>query len=717
MSFSEGATVSVAELEDQGVSKERAAAISKSFAALICTTSFAPEAWRKISKHVLQPDDPFPAHQLLFRKVYRDWDSEKLGPPPVWIPTPQGMADTNLACFMQSFQGPPEWRRERSGDPARDLHLLHRISYEFPEHFWPPMMEQLRVRFRIPPTRVLEDASNPDEARWLPGARMNIAESALSVRDPDPPALLWAEENSPCQVHSLSLGRLRDMCYRTAAALRAAGFSPGDAIAINMPMTVEACVAYFGIVLAGCTVVSIADSFAPSEISSRLRIVNAKAIVTQDVIIRGGKQHPLYKRVVEAQAPMAIVIPCLTGGPLQEPLRPGDFSWDDFLAQVPELASFEPHVADPYEVTNILFSSGTTGEPKAIPWTHVTPIRGVFAWPTNLGWMMGPFLLYGALLNGAAIALYQGSPLEKGFGEFLGAARVTSLGLVPSIVKAWRASGCMQGLDWGAVRSIGSTGEASAPRGLPLAVCQGQATNQFWSIAGVPKFGGGFLGGSLLQPNCCSTFSLPTLGDPTSSFPIAVAGGVDGGGGRHEAEPHGDVREALGELALAPPILGGSQRLLNRDHYKVYYEGMPQEEGTGRQLRRHGDEMQRLPNGYYVALGRVDDTMNLGGIKVSSVELERVCQKWVEEVREVAAVGVPSPGGGPDRLVLFVVPTGPEADPLKLRASCQQAIRAHLNPLFKVDQVLLRDSLPRTASNKVMRRLLRDELRQTKPRL
>ena len=212
-------------------------------------------------------------------------------------------------------------------------------------------------------------------------------------------------------------------------------------------------------------------------------------------------------------------------------------------------------------------------------------------------------------------------------------------------------------------------------------------------------------------------------------------------------------------------------------------------------LRRHGDEVERLPGGYYIALGRCDDTMNLGGIKVlccrhagqlrgkrtkcgpnavssavrkcqaplqfvavdqryaclasffcgknaagrrkgstdvglhrqvSSVDLERVCVRAVPALHEAAAVGVPTPGGGPERLVLFVVLEkgsaagdatgggaggGNSAGLKALLAACQAAIRQHLNPLFKVDQVIAMEALPRTASNKVMRRTLRDGLR------
>ncbi len=124
---------------------------------------------------------------------------------------------------------------------------------------------------------------------------------------------------------------------------------------------------------------------------------------------------------------------------------------------------------------NILFSSGTTGEPKAIPWSQTTPIKcaadahfhqdvrpgGVVVWPTNLGWMMGPWLIFAALMNRAALGLFYGAPTGREFGRFVQDCGATMLGVVPTLVKTWRNSGCMEGLDWRGVEVISSTGECS----------------------------------------------------------------------------------------------------------------------------------------------------------------------------------------------------------------------------------------------------------------
>lgn len=313
--------------------------------------------------------------------------------------------------------------------------------------------------------------------------------------------------------------------------------------------------------------------------------------------------------------------------------------------------------------------------------------------------------MWAALLNGASIAIYQGAPTGRPFGEFVAAARVTMLGLVPSLVRAWRASDCMAGLDWSALRCLSSTGEAST------------AEDSFWLSAraghraavveycGGTEIGGGFLAGSLLQAQAPATFSTPTVGaapfllllDGRQEAIIPVSWGTSCAAGV--------LPPVAGELALHAPLFGSSQRLLNSNHASVYYAGMP-----APRVRRHGDVIARLPGARLRAQGRVDDAMNLGGVKVAAAELERVIAAGVPCVVEVAAVAARPPGGGPDRLVLFVVMRDdgvgvPHVH--AVRSACQAAVSTALNPLFRVDAAFSVAVLPRTASNKVMRRVLR----------
>jgi acetyl-CoA synthetase len=537
----------------------------------------------------------------------------------------------------------------------------------------------------------------------LPGARFNIAASCFLAPADGIAVVSGGEEGG---LSSLTYAELEALSARVADGLTRAGLKPGDAAAIALPLSARAVAIYLGLVLAGCVVVSIADSLAADEIAVRLRIAEAKAVFTQDVIRRAGKELPLYERVVAAGALRAIVLPA--GASPAVSLRAGDVAWDDFLGS---RERFEPVLRDPHDVTNVLFSSGTTGEPKAIGWDHTSPIKPAvdarwhqdvqphdrLVWPTNLGWVMGPWLIYSSLLNRAAMAIFEGAPTGRPFGEFLAAARATIVGVIPSLVKTWRSTACMEGLDWSAIRHFSSTGECSNPDDM-LYLMALAGYKPVIEYCGGTELAGGYIGATLLQPNVPSTFTTPS---PGVDFVILNESG-------RPAE--------TGEVFLVPPSIGMTTRLLNRDHDAVYFADAPLDE-TGQPLRRHGDCLERLPAGYFRAHGRVDDTMNLGGIKVSSAEIERVLNA-VPGVVETAAIAVPPPGGGPSLLWVFAVPAPPpEAahesaanDPRDaLLSAMRSRLREHLNPLFKIERLELVAAMPRTPTNKIMRRRLRDE--------
>ena len=594
-------------------------------------------------------------------------------PTPAWRPTDEIVAHANLTTLM--------------ADGGFSFYEdLHRWTVLDPEGFWGEVIDQLGIVFTKPPEAVVSGPA--DDPTWLPGARMNIVDSCFTAPG-DRTAVVFRRHDFN---HSMSYNELRSEVNRFANGLEAWGVRHGDRVAIAMPMSIESVVAYLGTVAAGAVVVSIADSFAADEIATRLRLTEPVLVVTQDAIQRAGKELPMYDKVVVAGAPACLVVE--TGAEVS--LRETDIAYAAFLS---DETSFEAVASDPADHTNILFSSGTTGEPKAIPWTQITPIKAamdgryhqdihagdLIAWPTNLGWMMGPWLIYAALINDAGFALYDDLPTERGFVDFVGETGVTMLGVVPSIVAAWRSNGMLEHSPWSQVRVISSTGEASV------------AADYAWLMeraGGVPvieycggtEIGGAYIAGTVVQAAVPATFTTPTLG-----LDVRI---LDDAG-----EP-----SDIGELFLVPPSIGLSQSLLHRDHHEVYYADLPDIDVP---LRRHGDQMEQLPNGYYRALGRVDDTMNLSGIKVSSAEIERAIDT-IDGVAECAAIAVAPPEGGPSRLVVYAVAVDPaDADVDRWKEDMQEAIRSQLNPLFKVHDVVVIDELPRTASAKVMRRSLR----------
>ena len=264
-------------------------------------------------------------------------------------------------------------------------------------------------------------------------------------------------------------------------------------------------------------------------------------------------------------------------------------------------------------------------------------------------------------------------------------AQVTMLGVIPSIVKHWKNSGCMEGLNWDNIRCFSSTGEVSNPTEMTylMQLANGKPVIEY---CGGTEIGGGYVTSTVVQDNYPSTFSTQALG---TAFVLL---------------DDDNKASKKGEVFMIPPTMGLSNTLLNRDHHKEYYKGTPKYKGQ--LLRRHGDAMQQLENGYYKAQGRTDDAMNLGGIKVSSIQIEGVINT-LDFVKESAAIAVSPKDGGPSLLVVYYVDIENaivDTDRLK---QAQTVVRKQLNPLFKVSDLVKIDALPRTASNKVMRRKLR----------
>ncbi len=577
--------------------------------------------------------------------------------------------EPNLVAFM----------RERG---FGSYESLWRWSVGERAEFWAAVVERLGIRFRQPSRVTLDRSAGVEHARWFPGAFLNIIDSCFQ-HDPETLAVIHRRDGL---LHRVTRRELEAMVDGAARWFRA-----GERVAIIMPMTLDAVVAYLGIIKAGGTVVSIADSFSAPEIATRLRIGQAQTVLTQDVVRRAGRTHVLARRIREAGSQNTIVVRTTP----EFALDPDERAWELETSGDPFDAVAGPSHGD----TNILFSSGTTGEPKAVPWSQLTPIKAamdghfhqdlgpgdVACWPTSLGWMMGPWLIYASLINGAALALFDDAPNTRAFGEFVRDAGVTMLGVVPSLVSAWRTLACLDGIDWREIRLFSSTGEPSNEADMRW-LMERSGGKPVIEYCGGTEIGGGYITSTILDPAPPGTFNTPTLG---LDFVILDAQG----------EPADS-----GELFLVPPSVGLSAELRNADHHAIYYEDVPR---AG--LRRHGDQFERGADGLYRALGRADDTMNLGGIKVSSAEIERAIA-GVPGIREAAAVA--RGRDGPDRLVLFVVPeSGTSTDPADLRAALQRAIRDRLNPLFHIARVELIDALPRTASNKVMRRELRARLK------
>ena len=802
----------------------------------------AESIWSVLHQTILTPEIPFEIHRLCYDMVYSSDHLPQLKP--CWLPPPKSSSSssiTNIERMMQqqgfvTYHELYEWSIRTNNNAKTQQHHEN--------EFWMSSADAVHIQWSTRPERAFSSTAQDDDHHhddhhydyyaplYFPGGTLNIADSCFrnahaqndnDTKPSEAAAILFANEANPTVLQAWTNTELRTLSYKVAHQIQHVLQLPkGTKIAICMPMIPESIAIYLGIILSGCVVVSIADSFSVMEIATRCRIANVKAAFTQDVVYRHDRAIPLADRFWQATVELnnptnscsssytdtgtsqtetadekesktdmdephggtfdsttgsnmkVVVIPALLHmgdyddqgkdtTTLHETiqLRPElDWSWNDFLLQdsMTTTPVFDETTAESIQCSsmdpcNILFSSGTTGEPKAVVWSHSTPIKccidGYYhqdithedrvAWPTNIGWMMGPWLLF-QRIHGATICLFQGLPHTKQFCQFIEASKVTMLGVIPSLVKAWYDRGSIDGVDWSRIRRFSSTGEASDEytyhwlmsrvpgrpyyfhnsfRGhvfihhISYISFQFDCTNKGYApvieYCGGTEIGGSFLSSTMVQPNIPSMFSTPVLGskisllDPDTNQVLSTSEFTPG--------PSGST---AGELVLHPPSVGLSTVLLNRNHFDCYFAGMPKD-ADGRLLRRHGDAIEAVRDineslPYYRALGRCDDTMNLGGIKVSSVEIERVCNT-VSLVQETAAIAVTA--GGPSKLIVYVVlnHSGDANIPSKsdLKVMMQRAIKEGLNPLFGIYDIVVTEALPRTASNKIMRRLLRDE--------
>lgn len=623
----------------------------------------------------------------------------------LWQPTPEQIRKTNAYDVMQKH-GFETWKQ------------LYDYSIKQGRNFWAEVVQRLDIAFKndyTPTAENIVDLSDIEWPKWLVGAELNIVDSCFKAPKGDT-ALIYRREGDET-IHRYSYGELEKMANRVASALAHRGLKSGDRIAIDMPMNVEAVAAFLGILKLGGEVVCLADSFKELDVEIRMEVARpVKAIFTQDFtgII---KRYPLYECVVNAKnMPPAIVVTDLK---TPEPLpRKEDIYWRDFIKNgTDEFTSARKTAEDPI---CILFSSSTSspkekdGEkpkpPKAIQWKAHTAIKSAMdahfhhdmqpgkklCWPTNLGWMMGSFAVFAALINKGTLAIFDASPLTAEFAKFIEMARVDVLGIVPGISESWQRTGSLNGANWDHISAFSSTGSPSNPDNYHFLMSKVKGYAPVIEYMGGTEIGGGYLSSSLLQPASPSCFTTPTLGTDLYLPETTTEDYAKG-------EVFIVMRNGEGEC----PPMGLSAELMNYNHHEKYF-ARELKSPDGYLLREHGDIVETRADGFMVSSGRADDGINLNGIKTSSLDIENyVKSAQIEGLKNVAAVAVRPPSGGEDWLVIYAEMAG-EIALSSLRKHMRDAIKKYNPQLAKIHDVVVIDTLPLTATGKLRRRYLQD---------
>ena len=613
-----------------------------------------------------------------------------------WEPNSQWMADSNLQAFM-----------DRHGIASYD-DLLERSTSDI-EWFWDAVMDDLGIEFYQDYSNIVDLSDGVEFPRWCVDGRMNIVHNLLDrwqetdVRDRI--ALSWEGEEGV--VKTWTYAELHADVCRCANALKSLGLGIGDAVGLFMPMVPELAIAFLAIAKIGGIILPLFSGYGTSAVVTRLRDADARALFTADGSFRRGKpvpMKPIADEAAEQVATLEHIIVTSRCGLEDVPWTQGrDHWWHDLVpgqsAEAETIFFFDD------DVVMVIYTSGTTGRPKGAVHTHCGfPIKAaqdlrhamdlkpgdVLYWMSDMGWMMGPWLVFGSLLNAATMVFYDGGPDYPDVDRVWSIVerhRVTHLGVSPSLIRTLRAHGTapIEKHDVSVLRAVGSTGSPWDPESwswLFEKVLEGR--KPILNYTGGTEVSGGIISASFFRPLKPCSFGGP--------IPGMDADVVDEAG-----KP---VRGVVGELAIRKPWIGMTRGFWNdnKRYLETYWSRV-------KGMWIHGDFAAIDKDGLWYILGRSDDTIKVAGKRLGPAEVEAILNGH-PDVRESAAIGVPHPVKDQE-VVAFCVLAGGKSPDEALRSELVELVTAELGKPLKPRTVLFVEALPKTRNAKVMRRLIR----------
>jgi acetoacetyl-CoA synthetase len=620
----------------------------------------------------------------------------ELAPEPLWTPGPERIARARLTRFQQWAADRYGAPAARPGDPLASYTALHTWSVRESEVFWRAITDWFEVRFGAPYERVLADPAMPG-ARWFPGATLNYAEHALRpALDPAraaQPALLHLDESR--RIGTISWAELSRQVASLAGALRRLGVTPGDRVSGYLPNIAQSVVALLATAAVGGVWTSCAPDFGARSVLDRFQQVEPVVLFTVDGYRYGGKRYDRTDVVGELRAGLPSLRATVHIPLLGTPAPDGALSWDELTADDPAAAYEQVPFDHPLWV---LYSSGTTGLPKAIVQSqggillehlkqtglHLDLGPGDrFFWYTSTGWMMWNFLVSG-LLAGATVVLYDGSPghpdtaAQWRIAEQTGA---TVFGTSASYVIACGKAGVRPGRDFdlSAVSCVATTGSPLPPDGFRW--LHDEVKEDLWiaSVSGGTDVCSCFAGGVPTLPVYIGELQAPCLGTDLQAWNV-----------------HGQpVVDEVGELVVTNPMPSMPIRFWNDPgdarYIESYFEMFP---GTW----RHGDWITLTSRGTVVIHGRSDSTLNRQGVRMGSADIYEVVER-LPEIRESLVIGIEQPDGGYWMPLFVQLAAGAVLDDA-LKDRIRAAIRAHLSPRHVPDEIITVPGVPHTLTGK-----------------
>jgi acetyl-CoA synthetase len=612
-----------------------------------------------------------------------------------WAPTPEQADGSRLRGFM-------------TGLGVETVEQLNELARADPERFWGAAVDDIGIGWARRPDRMRDTSPGLPFTRWWPGGRLNLATNAAdrwADQSPLRAALAW--EGDDGTQRTWTYRELSEETARCAGALRGLGVAPGDAVGLCLPMIPETVAVFLACAKIGAIVTPLFSGYGAGAIVARLADCEAKVLVVADGFLRRGTAVPMKPVAdeVAAQTPSVLhVVVVRRLGTLDTAMTtPRDVWYDEIVAAQP--SSAPTHDSDADDPFMLIYTSGTTGRPKGT--VHVQggfPVKSTqdmvhcfdvrpddrLLWFTDIGWMMGPWAICGALTIGATLVLFEGVPDHPGPDRLWSVVerhRVTVLGVAPTVVRALMRHGDepVGQHDLTSLRVLGSSGEPwnDAPW-LWFLENVGRGRCPIINYSGGTEVSGGILGGNMLTP----------------LNPCAFAGPCPGMDVDILDENGHSVRGEVGELVVRSPWPGMTRGFWgDRQRYlETYWSRWPD-------VWVHGDWAEVGADGLWYIRGRSDDTIKVAGKRLGPAEVESALVMH-PDVTEAAAIGVPDPVKG-EALVCFVVLRPGVDDTDALRRDLSARVTAEMGKALKPAAVVVIAELPKTRNAKVLRRIVR----------
>jgi acetoacetyl-CoA synthetase len=611
----------------------------------------------------------------------------------LWEPSPESIERSAMTRYMR-------WLAAERGLELDDYSPLWKWSATDIEDFWASIWDFFDVRASAPYSEVLPDRTMPG-AKWFPGAELSYAEHIFRGRNDADVAVLHASELR--DLGELTWGELREQVAATAAGLRALGVGRGDRVVAYMPNIPETLVAFLATSSIGAIWSSCSPDFGAASVVDRFAQIEPKVLFCVDGYRYNGRDFDRTDVIAGLRDAMPtlehiVVLPYLAAEPDIAHLQPA-IIWAELLESGRGAPlDFEQVPFD--HALWVLYSSGTTGLPKAIVQghggillehlkklnLHVDAQEGDrLFWFTTTGWMMWNFLV-GGLLSPASIVLYDGSPGHPDMGVLWDLAErtgMTCFGTSASYIAACMKAGVEPGAgrDLSRLRSVGSTGSTLSPEGFEWVYQHVGRDTWLFSTSGGTDVCTAFVGGVPLLPVYRGELQGRALGARVEAF-----------------DPDGNsIIDEVGELVITEPmpsmplfLWGDDDGSRYRASYFDIYPG----------VWRHGDWIEITSRGTAVIYGRSDSTINRQGVRMGTSEIYRAVQ-GIPDVVDALVVDIPRPGTD-GWMPLFVVLADGETLTDELTAEIKRRIRELCSPRHVPDAVYQIAEVPRTLSGKVL---------------